>query len=404
MEPRKQRGRFLFVLASLALLCASSRATAQVECSALPNPVYLQVGDTQEPLMKKLGRALRDAEAPITLIYVTSGSCTNVEAIYTGVPISKNPLYVPSSAEDASWSSDKPALECKIAAGGQPVEVANSALFVSSCNPNPPPAGIRLFQGPVQGYGFITPKHSSQRAITAEEAYFAFGFGASGMAAPWTNESLFFIRTVTKSTLLTLAATIRVPAQAWRGQRFDKSSEVQSAVLASPSPEQTIGILGVELFDKSRDKLNLLAYRAYGQRYAYYPDSTSTAFDKRNIRDGHYVPWSPTVWLTKVDQNGVPLDREAGYVIDLILANEVTPAPKFEPIDVAIEVGLVPDCAMRVTRSYEAGELSPYQPAEPCGCYFEAKATGVAPRDCVACSAAAPCASGVCRHGYCEAR
>lgn len=32
-------------------------------CSDLPNPVYLQVGDTQEPLMKQLGRRLRENTA-----------------------------------------------------------------------------------------------------------------------------------------------------------------------------------------------------------------------------------------------------------------------------------------------------------------------------------------------------
>lgn len=388
----------------LAVWLGSSRGLAQVDCGSLPNPLYLQVGDTQEPLMKSLARALRDADAPITLIYVTAGSCTNVEAIYTGVPITKNPLYVPSTVEDAAWTTSKPALECKVPSGGHLVDVANSALFVSSCNASAPPADVKLFQGPVQGYGFVVPKASSQRAITAEEAYFAFGFGERGMAAPWTNEQLMFIRTVTKSTLLTLAATVRVPAASFKGVRLDKSSEVQSGVLASPDPEKTIGLLGVELFDRNRDKLNLLAFRAFGQRYAYYPDSTATSFDKRNLRDGHYVPWSPTVWLTKVDTTGKPLNATAAYVIDLILANEVTPRPKFEPIDIAIGVGLVPECAMRVNRSYEAGDLSLYQPAEPCGCYFEAKATGKAPASCLACDATKPCASGVCRHGYCEAR
>lgn len=394
----------LVAVALLTQYTWSTAALAQVACSTLPNPLFLQVGDTQEPLMKGLGRALRDADAPITLIYLTSGSCTNVEAIYTDVPITKNPLYVPSTTEDPSWTTAKPSLPCTIDPAGHAVDVANSALFVSSCNAAAPPTGIRLFPGPVQGYGFVVPKQSSQRALTAEEAYFVFGFGNRGMAEPWTNEAQMFIRTVTKSTLLTLAATIRVPAKSWRGMQFDKSSDVQSALLASGSPEQAIGILGVELFDRNRDKLNLLAFRAFGQRYAYFPDSTHTAFDKRNLRDGHYIPWSPTVWLTKVDAGGTPLNANAKYVIDLILANQVTPKPKFEPIDIAIDVGLVPDCAMQVTRSYEAGELSPYQPAEPCGCYFEAKATGKAPATCMSCAETKPCATGACRHGYCEAR
>src|SRR4051812_3461850 len=81
-----------------ALAGTTSEARAQtVACSDLPNPIYLQVGDTQEPLMKNLGRALRDSSAnPMTIVYVTSGSCTNIEAIYADTKITKNPFYVPS--------------------------------------------------------------------------------------------------------------------------------------------------------------------------------------------------------------------------------------------------------------------------------------------------------------------
>ena len=406
---RRRLARLVLVALGLLAGLPPDRAHAQtpVACSSLQNPVYLQVGDTQEPLMKELGRALRDADAPITLVYLTSGSCPNVTAIYTDVKITKNMLYVPSTAESASWDRSMPSLPCTVDPAGQSVELANAALFVSSCTKDPTPSGIKLFQGPVQGYGFVVPKLSTQVAITAEEAYFAFGFAdATGMVQPWTNDAFKFVRTATKSTLLTLASVIRVPAPKFKGIPFDSSSQVQSAVLASPMPEQTIGLLGVELFDqaKTRQTLNLLAFQAYGQRYAYYPDSTSRSFDKRNLRDGHYVPWSPTVWLTKVDGSSKPINANAGYVIDLILANAVTPKPKFEPLDLTIGVGLVPDCAMKVTRTFEAGDLSLYQPAEPCGCYFEKKATGTAPASCVSCNDQTPCASGTCRHGYCEAR
>jgi hypothetical protein len=354
--------------------------------------------------MKQLGRRLRDADSPISIVYLTSGSCTNIAALYTDVPITKAMSYVPSTAEDPNWKASTPSPTCTVPPSGVHVELANSALFVSSCDPAAPPAGIKLFQGPVQGYSFVVPRQSSQRAITAEEAYFTFGFGTPGMATPWTDEAQMFIRTVSKSTLLTMAATIRVEAAKWKGIRYDKSSEVQNALLASPTPEAAIGILGVELYDQNRDKLKLLAFKGYEQKYGYFPDSTATATDKRNLRDGHYLPWSPTVWLTKVDAAGKPISANAGYLVDLILANETTPKPKFEPIDVAISVGLVPDCAMKVTRSFEAGELSPYTPAEPCGCYFEFKATGSAPASCVSCNENTPCANGSCRHGYCEAR
>jgi hypothetical protein len=383
-----------------------SRADAQVACSSLPNPVYLQVGDTQEPLMKTLGRALRDEERPITVVYVTSGSCTNIQAIYSGIPNTKAMSYVPSTSENAAWTSDMPALPCTVPAEGVPLDVANSALFVSSCSSGqgPVPAGLKLFRGPVQGYSFVVPRLSSEVAITAEEAYFVFGFGNAGMAQPWTDEAQLFIRTATKSTLLTMAAVIGVGADKWRGTRFDGSPMVLSALKSSPTPERALGILGVEIYEKNRQDIKLLAFKGYGQNYAYFPDSNATAFDKRNLRDGHYLPWSPTVWITKVDGAGEPVDPDAAYIIDMILANDASPKPKFEPIDIAIKVGLVPECAMTVTREHEAGELSRYQPEEPCGCYFEARSSGKAPASCVACTESTPCATGTCRHGYCETR
>src|ERR1700754_1233584 len=113
MQRRTPIGRALAVCASLpALWLASQRAEAQVACSSLPNPLYLQVGDTQEPLMKELGRHLRDADPPISLVYVTSGSCTNVPALYNGTAITKNPLYVPSTAENATWDRTMASSPC----------------------------------------------------------------------------------------------------------------------------------------------------------------------------------------------------------------------------------------------------------------------------------------------------
>lgn len=351
-------------------------------CAALPNPVYLQVGDTQEPVIKALGKKLRDSSVnPMTIVYTTSGSCTNVEAFYGGTPITVNPRYIPSEAESPGWTASSASPSCTIQSGGHAIDLANSALFVSSCNPDTPPAGIKLFQGPVQAYALVVPHASTQIAMTAEEAYFSFGFGSSGQVTPWNDESFLFIRTSTKSTLLTWAAILGVPAAKWKGVRRDKSSEVLNDVAASASPEKTVGLLGAEIYDGARNNVNALAFRAYGQGRAYLPDSTPTSFDKKNLRDGHYVSWSPTVWLAKVDGAGIPTDARVKYIIDCLLGNpDITPAPDFRPLDVVISKGLVPECAMEVTRSVEGGDLSPYHPSHSCGCYFESLVGGSSPQ------------------------
>ena len=56
------------------------------------------------------------------------------------------------------------------------------------------------------------------------------------MAQPWTDETLYFIRTTTKSTLVALAANIQVPAAKWKGRKLDQSTEVVNGVASSVEP------------------------------------------------------------------------------------------------------------------------------------------------------------------------
>ncbi|HEY5937221.1 MAG TPA: hypothetical protein VIU61_21375 [Kofleriaceae bacterium] len=391
--------RRLFLL--LAILVAVPDRVDAAPCANLPNPVYLQVGDTQLNVMKRLGRALRDnTPNPISLVFITSGSCANITAIYTRVPITMNMQYIPSMAEDPAWVPSSPTLSCEAPTGGVVPDIANSAVFNSICTQDPPPATVRLTEGPKQAYVMAVPESQTEhKAITFEEAYFTFGFGAAGMINPWMNESQMFIRTITKSTLLAWAANISVPGDKWKGMRFDGSPMVVAAVEAGP-PE-AIGILGQEVYDSRRATLNILAFRSRGQYAAYYPDSDATSFDKKNVRDGHYTVWSPTIWMDTVDGAGAPVSARARYVVDLIAGRSVIPAQNFDMTKIVADVGLVPDCAMGVKREYEGGPLSLYQPAESCVCKFESL---VASSSCATCDGTTPCATGTCRAGFCEVR
>src|SRR5262245_10801201 len=137
----------------------------------------MQVGDTQEPLMKSLGQKLRaNTPNPLTVVYKTSGSCTNIDAFYNNTKLTTNPLYIPSATDDPAWDPSKPSPTCTIDPAGVALDVAVAATFVSSCATDPPPAGVKLFVGPIQPYVFVVPEASTQKAITAEEAYFTFGF------------------------------------------------------------------------------------------------------------------------------------------------------------------------------------------------------------------------------------
>jgi hypothetical protein len=402
--------RLWFTLATLLAGAGSAWAQATPLCSTLPNPVWLQIGDTQEPLIKELGKRLRESTTnPFTFIYVTSGSCTNTAAIYAGTKITINPKFIPTQTEVPGWTTAMTSPSCMNDATGHDIDIANSNVFIEACAGQTKPNNIEAIMGPIQPYVFAVPEQSLQTAITAEEAFFVFGYAnGTGMASPspWDLDTFKFTRPMDKSTLVSIAANIKLPVDKWHGNPQMMSGMVVTMLVASGTtmPEKAIGILGAEIYDKNRLTLNALAFKGFKQTKAYYPDSTANARDKRTTRDGHYMIWSPTVYLAKKVMGTGQISAKARTIIDLILGKDVTPAPGFDSLESVVTVGLVPDCAMHVARCAEGQDMKPYSSATPCDCYFESVATMTAtPPGCTSC-ATTPCATGVCRRGFCEAR
>jgi hypothetical protein len=379
-------------------------------CATLPGKVvYVESGDTQENLLKRIGRHLRDT-ANVTLAFNLTGSCTLTNDVYTNAKMVPNGTlkYVPSTAEDPTWVPANPEPTCTTGPDGVSIDVAISALFVESCGLGGPPpgSGLALIQGPVQAYTFVVPTASDQNAIWAEEAYYTFGFGNGNPLAPtydpWNDVNFMFIRPTTKSTLVATAANISVPPAKWKGTPEAASGDVVNAVVNSTNAEATIGILGAEVYDANRTKgLKTLAFRAFNQKAAYYPDSTSSAFDKQNVRDGHYTLWSPTVYITKVDASNTPTNPAVATFMDAVLG---TGDPGFDGLAEVVKVGLVPQCAMQVTRSTDGGDLSPASPPASCTCYYLSQVPGASgtPAGCTACADNSTCGGGTCNHGFCE--
>jgi hypothetical protein len=396
-------------LTSGAAFAATNPCPATPACSSLPNVVVVQAGDTQQNLLQRLGRVLRDNTAmPVTLVFSTSGSCVNIDNFYNhdgpfGGTTASTMQYIPSTADEPIWDITLNTCSCTIPAGSNVFpDIGNSALFISSCTTATPPTTVHFTDGPIQAYVMAVPRASDQIAITFEEAYFVFGFGTPGMITPWIDETQMFIRTITKSTLLTWAANIAVPGNKWHGMMFDKSGQVVTALQGSVSPEAAIGILGAEVYDADRSFLKELAFRSKDQYAAYFADSTSTSRDKQNVRDGHYTVWSPTVWMDNIDGSGNPVNANARYVVDLIAGHDVMPIPNFDAQTIVAQVGLVPDCAMRVQRAqgFDGSPLSLYKPTHSCTCKYLAD---VDSPPCSTCDSTHPCtAGGVCRNGYCE--
>lgn len=396
------RHMLLFGLCLLSLHSLTMRsAAAQVKCSSLKNPLTLVGSTALEPLYKGIGPKLAtDAQSPLTLLYLRNGSCSGAGQLGKRLTATDAPklFFV-----DASYTGgDVPQCENDIA-NGVPVDIAVSDVFYESCNlPDPFPAGYKDFLGPVGTMLMVVPKQSTQTALTAEEAYYLFGFGASGDAAPWGDETVMCIRSATSGTQGLWAAAFGVPAKSWRGKSNAGSMDVLNCLAgaARTSPERAIGILGAEIYDAGtvRNTYKALAFRSYKQQLAYYPDSTPTAFDKQNVRNGRYTAFGYAHLMAQVDGQGKPMNPLADQFVSLLLSQ------RQDVLTTIIRsVKMVPQCAMNVTRSSDGGELS-LSSAPTCGCFYDTVILGRAPDRCQSCKADGDCASAHCRLGFCEPR
>jgi len=401
-------------------------------CGDLPGTiVYVLADDTQESLLKVLGRQLRD-DANITLVFQLVPSCTVTATLLAGTPIAGNTslFYIPSTKEDPSWKPSDPESTCP----GGPLHgplpnLGISALAPTSCpGLGLPPAGIGVLNGPVQAYTFVVPTaaFASQKSISAAEAYYAFGDGANNPvtyngAPEWNDPTQFFLRPATESSLVASALdTGLTPAQMTfavgdagpsDGRHLVSGSAVVLADVKAATSMQAIGLLESAAYDANRNMgVDALAFAAFGQTYAFYPDSTDTSFDKQNVRDGHYANWSSTLYITQVDNNGVPTNPAIKYVTDIVFGVPGAVAPEGGPpidgLGDVVSAGLVPNCAMQVQKTAEGQPLSPLSPAYPCTCYFLSKVQGAQlPASCTTCKSPSDCdADGSlgCLNGYCE--
>jgi hypothetical protein len=412
-------GSWIFLLA----LFAAGSARAQTVCDDTigTHRVFILAADTQVPALKTLGAILKALPTPITLVYTPAGSCANIADLYLNTWVSNaaggGTFYIPDNYDGVSVTPN-----CTAPTGTLP-DLAISIVFPDNTDcPTAPvkPSNVTATQGPVQAMMFAVPggvgatTGSTQQTITAEEAYLIMGLGATvSQTPPWNDPQYIYGRTATKGTQVSIGANIGVAAAKWKlladaQHEIDQSNGVATALaalLSSSNAEQALGILGAEIYDSGmyRSQMHSLAFRAFGQYHSYWPDSTPTAFDKQNVRDGHYPLWSYVQYLAP--QAAAPmtgaLNPDAQTVIDYFTDSLATP-PTADPLDIVISNGLVPECAMKVTRTVEGGPESAYASSAPCDCYFDFKVTGAT--TCTACSATATCATGTCRHGYCEAK
>ncbi len=407
---------------AVTTLWASAAQAQTLRCSdqlGAP-PIYISGSSALEPLIRALGKVMgnsTDAAKKYALVYVNDGSCEGVRKFIafgggpkTTIPNTATPFYI-DGAYDGTSAPPKCLLTDQPAAGVT-VDLGLSDVFAEVCTGAAKPSDVTDVNGPAAAMLFVTHPNSTETAITAEEAYLALGLGAMGEATPWTDPMYFFIRPNSSGTKNLLAAAIGVPVAKWQGIFMEAgknfgSADVRDKVAAqAANANKALGILGADFLDagNTRQQVKALAFRGYKQKKAFWPDSSPTSFDKKNVRDGHYTAWGYVHMIANIDGAGAVTNAKAKLVMDLI--NGTDSIPGIDSIrTVAQTAHLIPQCAMKVKRGTEGGDLSLYSSPTPCGCYFDSLVTpGPVPAGCTACSATAPCATGMCRNGFCEAK
>jgi ABC-type phosphate transport system substrate-binding protein len=373
---------------------------------ARPNPIYIAGSTALKPFLATMAQLLAKESPAYTIVYQGQGSCVGVSSIFSDDPNKRVMRDVPAVGAKAAnyavfFRADGTPQECGLEPSGNVVDIGASDVYAKSCG-QADVAGVTDAPGPIQPMTFVVPSLSKQRSISEEAAYLAFGLGGGGgKSAPWVDPTFFFVRNAASGTQQMIGAAIGVPGNAWWGKDRGNSTvlnETLRAQLTAETAEKSIGILSADIADSYRGNLRILAYRSRGQTCGFYPDSTANSKDKLNVRDGHYPIWGPVHLFART--NGGTASTAVTTFINRFSATRVDKTLT----DAIIDKSLIPQCAMRVTRSAEMGPLASFAPAYQCGCYFDFRTAGAS--SCKACQVPADCPSNAsaCNLGYCEAQ
>jgi hypothetical protein len=369
-----------------------------------PDVIYISGGTNLPPLLKLVAPLLAQDTPPYTVVFFSSSSCAGADAIFSADPAlhiiqNQPPNYA------TYYDVNGNAIPCLLDPGGDMVDVGQSDLFASTCTSTyipaaAPYASVAEYLGPIQPISFAVNANSSQTAISAEAAHMVFGMGGNhGVATPWTNPDLYYIRSQSTGTNQLTSRAISVqPDQWWGIDQLTATNMTNALIGVDPAAaDSAIGVLSTDSADSAGANLRELFFQASGQRCGFLPDTTAFTKDKMNVRDGHYPIWGPMHFYTEVDASLQPSAAASAFVLrfsvpqlDQALLMAITTS------------GLIPACAMKVNRTAEMGPLEAYSPAFQCGCYYDSLVKGTT--SCKPCAVPADCPADLpaCNYGYCE--
>lgn len=372
-----------------------------------PNPIIITGSSAFEPTASYFAVKAAGLATPATIIYNPTGSCAGATAVQNHQALTgTGDVYKTMDA------TGKPVKSTCTIDSSLFADLAISDVFFESCGNGKMPATLADIQGPVQAMMFVVASsNTAVQALSAEQAQSIWGCGAAGKVGMFTDDTSTTgtqQRNKDSGTQMLVAKNIGVPGDAMKGHMNSTGGAVLASMTmgAATEPMQVIGFVAADAYKGALSAatpapIHSLAFRGFGQTKAYYADSTSTAQDRRNVRDGHYVIAGPEHLILPLTA-GAP-SANAKKFVDWINGDAMIDANPNTWIDLEATAGTIPQCAMTVTHTSDGGPMAPYTPCKPCGCYFESKATGAVPATCTACSATAPCAAGkTCSYGFCE--
>lgn len=394
--------------ASALVLCATmSHAYADTpDCSTISGGapiIYGAGGSSQRDLIGKTAVLLENSANPVFVVYQDSGgACTGINALagLDATTITGTAYY---------WPADTGAkTTCNLSFSGDDVQFAVMGVTPEQCPLVTDPSlvdGINDVSGPISAYTPIVPLASTQQAISAEAFYLLYGFGPAAGIEPWTNPDLAYFQRRDENSAAQIIFSIAtgIPTTSYYGTDAKSNTTMVSNLAALADPEAGIGFVSADVADANRASVHTLAWKQTGQTVAYWPDSTSTSFDKANVRNGQYELWNP-IHFFGLQGSGGPGTWDDANVQTLIeyLGGVSQPAGTTQSITyTAIANRNIPVCAMHVARDGDIGPEYLAPPEAPCDCYYDYLVQGST--TCATCDESNPCSSGTCRDGFCEA-
>lgn len=388
----------LITASSAVLLCASAPAYA-ADCDA--DVVFVRGSSASQKVIEAVAKVA--FQQGVKIVYSNNGSsCAG--GVYEAVTPTTDTTGRAATAL-MSYNSD-PSVTCTFTTP-RAADIGVSDVYASSCEglvaTTTLPDSVTEILGPIQAFTLsVYDDTSFPVAISADAAFNTFGIvGRSGdmsyAVSPWSVVADVFGRPETSGTWQSWARALGLQTQKPVTTPKSGAGDVLSA-LAQANRSSAIGIIALNDIVATNGvmpKVRPLAFQAKGQDFAYYPNSTSTASDMINVRDGHYSVWANLHFFAR--KTGSDYAPNVKTVVGLLEGKDAVSA--------IAKLRAVPKCAMQVSRSSDQGDFSVYQPEQPCGCFFEQEASGTAPTSCKACSAATDCGSDQqCVFGFCEAK